>query len=43
MDFIELRLVKIQCPVLLIWGDQDPISPVSVGRYLEKQFKQARL
>ena len=40
---LDHELNKIQCPVLLIWGDQDPISPVSVGRYLEKQFKQARL
>ena len=40
---LDHELNKIQCPVLLIWGDQDQISPVSVGRYLEKQFKQARL
>ena len=40
---LDHELNKIQCPVLLIWGDQDLISPVSVGRYLEKQFKQARL
>lgn len=42
-DFLDDRLSEIQCPVLLIWGDDDPISPLSVGRYLESQFKQARL
>lgn len=40
---LDYQLDKIQCPILLIWGDQDPISPVSVGRYLEKQFKLTRL
>lgn len=40
---LDDQLDKIQCPVLLIWGDQDSISPVSVGRYLESKFKHSHL
>ena len=40
---LDDELDKVQCPVLLIWGNQDPISPVSVGRYLESRFTQAHL
>lgn len=36
-------LPEIRCPVLLIWGDADPISPVAVGQYLQQQFVQAEL
>ncbi|WP_228140684.1 alpha/beta fold hydrolase [Acinetobacter sp. TGL-Y2] len=42
-EALDNQLDQIKCPVLLIWGDDDPISPLSVGRYSEKQFKQARL
>lgn len=31
---LDEQLYKIDCPVLLIWGDADPISPVAVGQYL---------
>ena len=31
-------LDRISCPVLLIWGDADPISPVAVGQYLHSQM-----
>lgn len=31
---LDDQLYKIDCPVLLIWGDADPISPVAVGQYL---------
>ena len=37
----ELR--TIVAPVLLIWGDCDPISPVAVGRHLETLFPNANL
>ncbi len=40
---LDNQLNQINCPVLLIWGDEDPISPSSVGRYLESQFKQGYL
>ncbi len=34
---------RIAAPTLLIWGDSDPISPVAVGRHLEKRLRDARL
>lgn len=36
-------LERIQCPVLLIWGDADPISPVAVGQFLHHQIPHAEL
>lgn len=29
--------------ISLLWGDQDTISPVAVGQYLQQQFKHAEL
>lgn len=37
------RIQDIRQPVLLLWGDDDPISPVAVGEYLEAQLPDARL
>ena len=34
---------KIAAPTLLIWGDNDPISPVAVGRHLAKTIPNAKL
>ncbi len=39
----EQRLAEIAQKVLLIWGDQDPISPVSVGEYLHAKLPNAYL
>ena len=36
-------LERIQCPVLLIWGDADPISPVALGQALHRQIPHAEL
>ena len=36
-------LDRICCPVLLIWGDADPISPVAVGHSLHRQIPHAEL
>ena len=36
-------LERIQCPVLLIWGNADPISPVAVGQALHRQIPHAEL
>lgn len=36
-------LYKIDCPVLLIWGDADPISPVAVGEYLNAKISSSEL
>jgi pimeloyl-ACP methyl ester carboxylesterase len=34
---------RIAAPTLLLWGDDDPISPVAVGRHLEQRLPDARL
>lgn len=36
-------LRSIQVPVLLLWGDSDPLSPVSAGEWLLGVLPQARL
>ena len=37
------RLAQVKAPTLLIWSDADPISPVSVGRYLAGMLPAAEL
>ena len=37
------RLRELSCPVLLLWGDADPISPVAVGGRLAELFPKAEL
>ena len=37
------RLGELTMPVLLLWGDADPISPVAVGRRLAELFPRAEL
>jgi pimeloyl-ACP methyl ester carboxylesterase len=39
----NLPVERIAAPTLLIWGDVDPISPVTVGRHLEQRIPDARL
>ncbi|MCU4414306.1 alpha/beta hydrolase [Acinetobacter sp. WU_MDCI_Axc73] len=39
----EPQLVQIQQKILLIWGDQDQVSPVAVGQYLNDRFRDAKL
>ena len=40
---LTARLGEIRVPVLLLWGDADPISPVAVGRRLAQLFPDAQL
>jgi len=40
---ISQRLREITIPVLLVWGDADPISPVAVGMRLRELFPAADL
>jgi len=40
---LTARIREITVPVLLIWGDADPISPVAVGRRLAELFPDSRL
>lgn len=44
-DRIDLteRLHELTIPVLLLWGDADPISPVAVGERLAELFPRAEL
>jgi len=37
------RLRELTMPVLLLWGDADPISPVAVGRKLAELLPRAEL
>jgi pimeloyl-ACP methyl ester carboxylesterase len=37
------ELHRISAPILLIWGDADPISPVSVGEELARLLPKSRL
>ncbi|EXS29240.1 alpha/beta fold hydrolase [Acinetobacter sp. 742879] len=39
----EEFLTDINVEILLIWGDNDPVSPVEVGTYLNQIFKNSRL
>jgi pimeloyl-ACP methyl ester carboxylesterase len=40
---LSARLGELSLPVLLLWGDADPISPVSVGRRLAELLPRAEL
>lgn len=40
---LTARIREITVPVLLLWGDADPISPVAVGRRLAELFPDSRL
>ncbi|WP_052398465.1 alpha/beta fold hydrolase [Geomicrobium sp. JCM 19039] len=42
-DLSREELHKITEPVLLLWGENDRIVPVGVGRYLEKELHRAKL
>src|SRR5690606_19574941 len=35
---IDDQLHTVSHPTLLLWGDADPISPVAIGRFLERQL-----
>lgn len=42
-DLTPHQLKKIQVPVLLIWGEEDRVVPVYIGRRLVKDLPQAQL
>jgi pimeloyl-ACP methyl ester carboxylesterase len=39
----DLPVERITAPTLLIWGDADAISPLAVGRHLERRLPNAQL
>ena len=40
---LTTRLGELQMPVLLLWGDADPISPIRVGQHLAELLPCAEL
>lgn len=40
---LSARIATIAAPTLLLWGDQDPLSPVGVGETLLSLLPRARL
>ncbi len=42
VDYEEF-LSTIEIETLLIWGDQDSVSPIEVGQYLNQIFKKSKL
>ncbi len=40
---LSARLGELRAPTLLLWSDADPVSPPSVGRFLEQHIPGARL
>ncbi|MDS7930051.1 alpha/beta fold hydrolase [Acinetobacter sp. V102_4] len=39
----EEFLLDINIETLLIWGDNDPVSPIQVGQYLNQKFENSSL
>jgi pimeloyl-ACP methyl ester carboxylesterase len=37
------RLAEIRAPTLLLWSDEDPISPRSIARFLAERIARARI
>jgi pimeloyl-ACP methyl ester carboxylesterase len=40
---LDERLGEVRAPTLLVFGDSDPIAPVSMGAYLQSLIRGARL
>jgi pimeloyl-ACP methyl ester carboxylesterase len=37
------QFAEVSVPTLLLWGDEDPLSPVAVGRHLAATIPEAEL
>ncbi len=37
------RVADLKIPTLLLWGEDDPVSPPAIGRYLVERIPKARL
>ena len=42
-DDVSDILGKIECPVLLVWGENDDAVPLKIGRFMESKMKNAAL
>jgi len=40
---VSARFGEVRQPILLIWGDADPISPPAVGEYLRQRLSDSRM
>jgi pimeloyl-ACP methyl ester carboxylesterase len=40
---VTADLPQISCPTLLIWGEQDRVTPLSLGRFFAARIKNAQL
>ena len=40
---LQLFMPKIQAPTLLIWGENDTVTPISDGKIMEKKIPDAGL
>jgi pimeloyl-ACP methyl ester carboxylesterase len=43
MNSISSQLRKLEVPTLLIWGEQDQVTPLSLGQRLQREIPNARL
>jgi haloalkane dehalogenase len=43
LEPLRWRLSRITCPVLVVWGDRDPVFPKSHGEQIAGLVKQSRL
>jgi pimeloyl-ACP methyl ester carboxylesterase len=42
-DLLDGRLEAIQAPVLILWGEQDKLIPLSVGKAMQRDLPQSSL
>jgi pimeloyl-ACP methyl ester carboxylesterase len=42
-DFLDGKLARVTLPVLLVWGKQDALIPLSVAEAMRREMPQARL
>jgi pimeloyl-ACP methyl ester carboxylesterase len=40
---LDERLGEVRAPVVLIWGDQDELLPISYAEEVERRLRDARL
>ena len=42
-DLLDFRLYKISQPMLIVWGEQDALIPLSAGETIHKSVSQSVL
>lgn len=41
-DFTPSQIAQLQLPVLIIWGEKDQITPLSIGKWYKENIKQSQ-